>query len=186
MDGARFANAVATLNCSPREMIVQAGVDVLCFGGTKNGMGMGEVIILFNKELSQEFDFQLKQSGQLCSKMRYLSAPWLGMLQDDVWLKNAQTSNAMAQRLKVGMEGIGIEVLYPVEANSLFAKLDDRLIAGMLYRGWKFVKFIAAGGCRIMCSWDTRNEDVDAFLADLNELHGNDEDRNGEVEIMSH
>lgn len=186
MDGARFANAVAALSCSPREMIAQAGVDVLCFGGTKNGMSIGEVIILFNNELSQEFDFQLKQAGQLCSKMRYLSAPWLGMLQEDVWLKNAKTSNAMAQRLKIGMEEMGVEVLYPVEANSVFAKLDDRLIAGMLYRGWKFVKFIAAGGCRIMCSWDTTTEDVDAFLSDMRELLGGNEDRSGEVEIMSH
>ncbi len=186
MDGARFANAVATLKCSPKELVEQAGVDVLCFGGTKNGMGMGEVIILFNKELSREFDYRLKQAGQLCSKMRYLSAPWLGMLEEDVWLKNAHLSNAMAQRLKAGMEEMGIEILYPVEANSVFAKLDDRLIAGMLFRGWNFVKFIAAGGCRIMCSWDTTHEDVEAFLTDLKELLGNDEDRTGEVKIISH
>ena len=186
MDGARFANAIETLKCKPKEITWEAGVDVLSFGGTKNGMGMGEVIILFNKDLSEEFDFRLKQAGQLCSKMRYLSAPWLGMLKEDVWLKNARNSNAAAQRLQVGLQGLGVELLYPVQANSVFAKLDDRLIAGMLYRGWKFVKFIAAGGCRIMCSWDTTTADVDAFLSDMGELMNSDEDRTSEVEIMSH
>ena len=186
MDGARFANAIGTLQCSPKAMTWEAGVDVLSFGGTKNGMGMGEAIVIFNKELSSEFDYRLKQAGQLCSKMRYLSAPWLGMLENDVWLKNAENSNVAAQRLKAGLEELGVELLYPVQANSVFAKLSDRLIAGMLYRGWKFVKFIAAGGCRIMCSWDTTTEDVDAFLVDLKELVSNDEDRTDEVQIMSH
>ena len=186
MDGARFANALATLQCSPKDITWKAGVDILCFGGTKNGMAIGEVILIFNKELAHEFDYRLKQAGQLCSKMRYLSAPWLGMFEHDTWLKNARNSNAAAQRLKAGLEEMGIEILYPVQANSVFAKLDERLMAGMLYRGWKFVHFVAAGGCRIMCSWDTTTEDVDAFVKDMKELVESDEDRTDEVEIMSH
>lgn len=186
MDGARFANAVVTLDCLPKDITWKAGVDVLSFGGTKNGMAIGEAVIVFNKDLAKEFDYRLKQAGQLSSKMRYLSAPWLGMLRDDVWLNNARRSNTAAQRLKAGLTSLGLDVLFPVEANSVFAKLEDRLIAGMMYRGWKFVHFVAAGGCRIMCSWDTTTEDVDAFVADMKELVNSDEDRTGEVEIMRH
>ncbi|HEY0551298.1 MAG TPA: low specificity L-threonine aldolase, partial [Verrucomicrobiae bacterium] len=81
MDGARFANAVASLGCAPKEITWQAGVDVLCFGGTKNGMAVGDAVVFFNRELAAEFDYRCKQAGQLASKMRFLSAPWVGMLQ---------------------------------------------------------------------------------------------------------
>jgi threonine aldolase len=186
MDGARFANALASLNCAPKDITWKAGVDVLCFGGTKNGLAIGEALIFFNKELSQEFEYRCKQAGQLCSKMRYLSAPWLGIMKDDVWIKNGLSANQNAQRLKEGLGKLNFKILFPVEANSVFVKLNKRLIAGMLYRGWKFYDFIGAGGCRLMCSWDTTPEDVDAFLADLSELEGSDEDRTNEVEVMTH
>src|SRR5947209_3320506 len=99
MDGARFANAVAALNCAPKEIAWRRGVDVLCFGGTKNGLAAGELVIFFKKELAHEFDYRVKQAGQLASKMRLLAAPWLGLLRNDLWLRNATHSITMARRL---------------------------------------------------------------------------------------
>src|SRR5260370_35294695 len=85
MDGARFANAVVSLGVTPKELTWESGVDVLCFGGTKNGIAIGEAVVFFNAELAREFDYRCKQGGQLASKMRFLSAPWVGMLQDGAW-----------------------------------------------------------------------------------------------------
>src|SRR5207237_8508108 len=99
MDGARFANAVASLGCAPKALTWEIGVDVLCFGGTKNGLGAGELVIFFTKELAREFDYRVKQAGQLASKMRFLAAPWVGLLTDGVWLRNARRANGMAARL---------------------------------------------------------------------------------------
>src|SRR6266705_3168089 len=99
MDGARFANAIAALGCAPKAITWQSGVDVLCFGGTKNGTAAGELVIFFKKELGREFDYRVKQAGHLASKMRFLAAPWLGLLSDGVWLRNAQQANRMATRL---------------------------------------------------------------------------------------
>ncbi len=99
VDGARFANAVASLNCAPKAITWEVGVDVLCFGGTKNGTAAGELVIFFKKELSREFDYRVKQAGQLGSKMRFLAAPWLGLLTNDVWLRNAQHANHTARQL---------------------------------------------------------------------------------------
>ena len=93
MDGARFANAVSALGVAPKEITWQAGVDVLCFGGTKNGMPVGEAVVFFNTELAKEFDYRCKQAGQLASKMRFLSAPWVGMLQDGAWIQHAAHAN---------------------------------------------------------------------------------------------
>src|SRR5215472_11903158 len=103
MDGARFANAVVALGISPKEITWQAGVDVLCFGGTKNGIAVGEAVVFFNLELAREFDYRCKQGGQLASKMRFLSAPWVGMLQDGAWLRHAKHANAMARRLETAL-----------------------------------------------------------------------------------
>jgi threonine aldolase len=94
MDGARFANACASLGCSPAEMTWKAGVDLLCFGGTKNGMAVGEAVIFFDRELAADFDYRCKQAGQLASKMRFLAAPWVGMLEGGAWLNNAAHANA--------------------------------------------------------------------------------------------
>ncbi len=98
MDGARFANACASLGCSPAEMTWKNGVDVLCFGGAKNGMAMGEAVLFFDRGLATDFDYRCKQAGQLASKMRFLSAPWVGMLESGAWLRNAQHANRCAQR----------------------------------------------------------------------------------------
>src|SRR2546423_8103150 len=99
MDGARFANAIAALDCSPKSITWQAGVDVLCFGGTKNGTAAGELVIFFHKELAHEFDYRAKQGGQLASKMRFLAAPWAGLLQTDAWIANPRRSNNSANSL---------------------------------------------------------------------------------------
>ncbi|HEU4459636.1 MAG TPA: low specificity L-threonine aldolase [Methylibium sp.] len=169
MDGARFANAVAHLGCTPSEITWRAGVDVLCFGGTKNGIPVGEAVVFFDRELAQDFAYRVKQAGQLASKMRFISAPWVGMLENDVWLRNARHANAMAQRLHEAIHALpGVRVMHPPQANAVFAFLPKPVIERMQsVRGWRFYDFIAGGGCRLMCAWDTRAEVVDAFAADL-------------------
>ena len=173
MDGARFANAVASLNVSPAEATWKSGVDVLCFGGTKNGLAVGEAVVFFDHELAKEFDYRCKQGGQLASKMRFLSAPWTGVLKDGAWLRHARHANAMAKRLEAGLRAMPeISVAYSVDTNSVFAKLPKPLADAMHARGWKFYTHV--GGwqeARLMCSWDTTTGDVDGFLADLNELN---------------
>ncbi len=171
MDGARFANAIATLNVAPKEITWKVGVDVLCLGGTKNGIAVGDCVIFFRKELAEEFDYRCKQAGQLASKMRYLSAPWVGLLSNDVWLKNARHANSMATALAAGLGEIqGIEIMFPVEANSVFARLPPKIDAGVRSRGWQFYDFIGAGGSRLMCSWDTQPSDVERFTADCRDF----------------
>jgi threonine aldolase len=171
MDGARFANAVAALGCHPSEITWRAGVDVLCFGGTKNGLPIGEAVVFFDRALSEDFAYRVKQAGQLASKMRFISAPWVGLLENDVWLRNARHANAMAQRLHDAIRDIpGVQVLHPPQVNSVFAQLPAPVIEGLYGKGWKFYQFIAGGGCRLMCAWDTTAESVDAFAADLRAL----------------
>ena len=168
MDGARFANAVASLGVHPKEITWQAGVDVLCFGGTKNGTHAGEAVVFFNRDLAREFEYRCKQSGQLCSKMRFLAAPWVGMLRDGAWLRHAAHANAMARRLHDRLLGVPeVKILFPVQANAVFVDLPLPVAAALRQIGWKFYSFIGQGGCRLMCAWDTREEDVDAFASDL-------------------
>ena len=146
--------------------------DVLCFGGTKNGIAIGEAVVFFNLEAAREFDYRCKQGGQLASKMRFLSAPWVGMLQNGAWLRHAAHSNAMAKRMELAIKDLpGIGVPYPVESNAVFARIPDDVVQAMFARGWKF--YTNVGGweeSRLMCSWDTTTEDVDGFAADLKEL----------------
>ena len=172
MDGARFANAVASLGAmhdiSPAETTWKAGVDVLCFGGTKMGLPAGEAVIFFDRKLSEDFAYRCKQAGQLASKMRFLSAPWLGMLEADTWLRHAVHANAMAQRLAAGLSAIpGAKLLFPVEANGVFVELPPAVLEGLRGKGWRFYTFIGGGGARFMCAWDTQPESVDALLADM-------------------
>ena len=172
MDGARFANAVASLGVAPKEITWQAGVDVLCFGGSKNGIALGEAVVFFNRELAAEFDYRCKQGGQLASKMRFLSAPWVGMLSDGAWLRHAAHGNAMAKRLEAGLLQLpGVNIGYPVESNAVFAKIPSAARDAMNARGWKFYTgVITPNESRLMCSWDTTTEDVDAFVAELRGL----------------
>jgi threonine aldolase len=171
MDGARFANAVAALGVKPREISWQAGVDVLCLGGAKNGMGVGEAVVFFNLELAREFDYRCKQAGQLASKMRFISASWLGMLQNDAWLRHARHANEMAKRLEAGVRALPqLNISYPCETNGVFVNMPPAVIKGMRAKGWKFYTHVSPEDCRLMCSWDTTVGDVDAFVADLKEL----------------
>lgn len=168
MDGARFANAVAALGVAPAEITWRAGVDVLCFGGTKMGTPVGEAVIFFDRQLGEDFAWRCKQAGQLASKMRFLSAPWLGLLEADAWLRHAAHANAMAQKLAAGLGRIpGARVLYPVEANGVFVALPEGMKQVLRARGWRFYDFAAAGGVRLMCAWDTTAESIEALLADL-------------------
>jgi threonine aldolase len=171
MDGARFANAVASLGVKPKEITWQAGVDVLCFGGTKNGTPVGDAVIFFNRDLAAEFDYRCKQAGQLCSKMRFLSAPWAGMLKGGAWLRHAAHANAMARLLHDEIEDLPeVKILFPVQANAVFAEFPPHVVYAMRAEGWKFYTFIGQGGCRLMCAWDTQEADVREFAADLKRL----------------
>jgi threonine aldolase len=170
MDGARFANAVAALNVAPCRIACQAGVEVLSFGGNKNGMAFGEAVVFFNRELARRFEYRRKQSGQLASKMRFVAAQWIGLLRDDAWLRHAAHANAMAARLDFGLRALpGVEVVYPREANAVFASLPSAITARLRSRGWAFYEDVGPdGAARLMCSWDTTPEDIDQFLRDAN------------------
>ncbi len=172
MDGARFANAAVSLGVTPKEMTWESGVDVLSFGGTKNGLAVGEAVVFFNSGLAAEFDYRCKQGGQLASKMRFLSAPWVGVLRDGAWLRHAKHANAMAKRLEAAVGPLpGIRIVHPVQTNGVFAKIPDEAVQGMYGRGWHFYTHVGTEGeARLMCSWDTTSEDVDSFAADLREL----------------
>ena len=168
MDGARFANAVASLDIAPADLTHRAGVDILCLGGTKNGIPVGDAVVFFDTRLAAEFDYRCKQAGQLASKMRFLAAPWVGLLGDGAWLRHAAHANAMASRLASGIESVpGLSLLFPCRSNAVFVELPPPVIRALHGRGWRFYTFIGRGGCRLMCSWDTTPEDVDAFLDDL-------------------
>jgi len=160
------------LGVGPKEVTWKAGVDVLCFGGTKNGLAVGEAVVFFNPELAREFDYRCKQGGQLASKMRFLSAPWTGVLQEGAWLRHAAHANTMARRLEAALRQIPkIEIAYPVQSNAVFARIPEPIVEAVHRRGWKFYTHV--GGweeSRLMCSWDTTEQDVDAFAADLREL----------------
>jgi threonine aldolase len=168
LDGARFANAVATLACSPAGLSWRAGIDVLSFGGTKNGLAFGEALVFFDAGLAEEFAWRRKQAGQLNSKMRLLAAPWIGLLEGNVWLENARHANAMARRLSEAISRLpGVRFLFPVEANAVFADIHPELQAAVRAQGWRFYTFLGQTGCRLMCAWDTTPETVDRFAADL-------------------
>jgi threonine aldolase len=179
MDGARFANAVAWLGCTPKAISWQAGVDVLCFGGTKNGTGAGELVIFFEKDLARNFDYRLKQGGQLASKMRFFAAPWLGLLHNDVWLRNAQKANNGAHQLCEKLRAAEIEIVYPCEANAVFVRLPDLLVDRLHHRGWQFYKFIEPDIYRIMCSWSVTEKAIEAFMADVSDAEESEHSRAG-------
>jgi threonine aldolase len=170
MDGARFANAIAGAKCTPAEMTWKAGVDVLCFGGTKNGMAVGEAIVFFNHDLARDFDYRCKQAGQLASKMRFLSSPWVGMLESGAWRRNADHANACAQRLYQAVANVKhAEIMFPVEANAVFLLASEEHLQQLRERGWRFYTFIG-GGARFMFAWDTDTARVDQLATDIREI----------------
>ncbi len=171
MDGARFANAVAALNCHPADITWKAGVDVLSFGGTKNGMAVSEAVVFFNRDLARDFAWRRKQAGQLASKMRFLAAPWAAMLPSGGWLANARHANEAAARFAAAVTRIDARLLrYPTQANGVFLTLPENLAAALRARGWVFYTF-AGNVSRFMFGWDADIARVDALAADLAELH---------------
>ena len=169
MDGARFSNAVASLNASPADLTWRAGIDVLSFGGTKNGMVAGEAVVFFNPLPAANFKRRMKQSGQLASKMRFLSAPWLGFLRGDAWLAHARRANEVAAYLGESLTRVpGIRLAQPREANAVFVHLPRAAAEALWARGWEFYDDVGpAGAVRLMCAWDSTPQDVDRFVADL-------------------
>ncbi len=166
-DGARFANAVAANGCHPADLTWRAGVDVLCFGGSKNGAFATEAVVFFDRRQAREFEYRCKQAGQLISKMRFVAAPWVALLDGERWLDNGRNANASARALAAAVAGIpGVTVLRPPTANAVFADLAPGLAEAMHAKGWHFYNFIG-GAHRWMCPWDTRPEDIAAFAADL-------------------
>jgi threonine aldolase len=169
MDGARFANACASLGCRPAALSWKCGVDVLCFGGTKNGMAVGEAVLFFNRGLAADFDYRCKQAGQLASKMRFLAAPWVGMMQSGAWLRNATHANNCARHFAALVSGIpGVQLVQPVEANAVFLSVPEGVLHELEERGWHFYTFIG-GAARFMFAWDTDLARVDALSRDLRE-----------------
>ena len=149
-------------------MIREAGIDVLCFGSTKNGAMVGDAVIFFDRELALEFEYRCKQAGQLASKMRFLASPWVALLKNDLWLKNARLANERAEELYQGIRGVnGLQVLFPRQANSVFLQLSEKVQENGKQKGWRFYTFIGKGGCRFMCSWDTTKQDVRDLRADM-------------------
>ena len=168
MDGARFANAVASLDCAPKTITWKAGVDILSFGGTKNGVAAGELVIFFDKKSSRDFQYRVKQAGHLGSKMRFLAAPWLGLLNGDVWLRNARHANEAARELAHRLrKDAAMESVFPVESNAVFVQLGKQLVSDLHARGWQFYKFVEPDIYRLMCSWSTTDDDISMLVGDL-------------------
>lgn len=176
MDGARFANAIASTNASPAEMTWKSGVDVVTLGGTKNGLMGVEAVVMFDPDMAWEFELRRKRGGHLFSKHRYLSAQMDAYLTDDLWLSMARSANAAAMRLRDGILSIkGASLMHPVEANSVFASWPRAghrraMEAGAKYYFWPADHSLDGPddemlSARLVCSWCTSNEDVDAFLA---------------------
>jgi len=172
MDGARFANAAAALGAPPRRLTWEAGVDVLSLGGGKNGLPFGEALVFFNPNLARDFAFRRKQGGQLASKMRFLAAPWVGVLKDGAWLRHAAHANAMASALENGLRSLPeVRILFSRDANAVFAALPQSMVDGLRARGWQFYTDVGPeAAARLMASWDTTPADVAAFLRDASEL----------------
>jgi threonine aldolase len=170
VDGARLANAAAALDAPLRAITTDVGVDVLSFGGTKNGLLLGEAVVFLRAGLGDEVAFLRKQSMQLASKMRYIAAQFEALLGDDLWLRTAAHANSMARRLASAVATIeGVEITQRVEANAVFARVPPGAAAALQER-WRFYVWDEnTGEVRWMCSWDTTAEDVDEFAADVRE-----------------
>ncbi len=171
LDGARIANAVAALNTDFRSITTDAGVDVLSFGGTKNGLMFGEVVIFFNKELAKDFEYLRKQGMQLHSKMRYISAQFNRYLTNNLWKTNASIANKMAQKLADSLEQFSsLQITQEVKANGLFVLMPEELITALqkeyFFHIWNESPKDKMGRkeVRLMCSWDTTEEDIEGFV----------------------
>ncbi|SFD07496.1 threonine aldolase family protein [Streptomyces aidingensis] len=170
MDGSRIANAAASLDVPMRAFANAAGVDVLSFGGTKNGMLYGEAVVVLNPDAVRRMKHIRKMSMQLASKMRFVSAQLEALLAGDLWLRNARHANTMARRLAEGVRRVpGVEIRRPVQANAVFARLPHDVSLRLQKRYRFYFWDEPAGEVRWMCSWDTTEEDVDGFVSALAE-----------------
>ena len=174
MDGARIANAIAHLGCSPADITWKSGVDVLSLGATKNGAMAAEAVIFFDPARAESFAARRKRAGHLWSKMRFLSVQLIAYLQDGLWLRNARHANAMAARLAAGLEALpGLRLVQPVQANELFVAMPDRVIDTLLAEGFEFYRWPVSAGIpspviRLVTSFCTTVADVDAFVTAAN------------------
>ncbi|GAA0399370.1 low specificity L-threonine aldolase [Streptomyces luteireticuli] len=170
VDGSRLANAAATLGLPLRAFTTDAGVDLLSFGGTKNGLLFGECVVVLNPDAVKAMKHLRKLSMQLASKMRFVSVQFEALLAGDLWLRSAAHANAMARRLEEGVRGVpGVEVLHPVQSNAVFARLPHD-VSERLQKRYRFYFWDeAAGDVRWMCAFDTAEEDVDGFVGALRE-----------------
>jgi len=165
MDGARLSNAAASLKISFKEITSDVGVDVLSFGGTKNGLLCGESVIFFNRELAGNFQFIRKQGTQLPSKMRFIAAQFEALLTNDLWLKNATHANKMASKLARGVEAIPkIKITQTVQSNAVFATVPSQHIPTLQQRYPFYIWDEGRTEVRWMTSFDTTNGDVDGFV----------------------
>jgi threonine aldolase len=171
MDGARFANALVHLQCSPAAATWQSGVDVLSLGATKNGALCAEAVVFFDPALAADFERRRKRAGHLWSKMRFLSAQLLAYLSDDLWLENARHANTMAEALAQGLRTMpGALVLHPVHANEIFVELPERTVVGLESDSFKFYRWPLHQSdhgiaIRLVTSYMTQGQDVEAFIA---------------------
>lgn len=171
MDGSRISNAAVSLGKSFREFTRDAGVDVLSFGGTKNGMMFGEAIVFFKPELAANFSYIRKQGMQLHSKMRFISAQFEALLTDDLWKRNAMHTNGLAKKLANSLGGIkGITVTQKVEANGVFAIFPAEIIEPLQKEYPFYVWNERTNEVRLMCSWDTTEGEIEAFTSKVRQL----------------
>ena len=172
MDGARLANACAYLGCSMRAVTVDAGVDILSFGGTKNGMMMGEAVISFRPEITENLPFYRKQSAQLASKLRYLSAQFIPYLENDLWLENARKANAAALKLEKVLRRYPIRFTQKVESNQLFFFFPIEALRKLQEKYFFYMWNEDRNEVRLVTSWDTTDEDIASMERSLEEIFG--------------
>jgi threonine aldolase len=171
MDGARFANALVHLGCTPAEATWKCGVDVLSLGATKNGALGADAVVFFDPAMARDFERRRKRAGHLMSKTRFLSAQLNAYLKNDLWLENARHANAMAKKLAQGLESVpGARLLHPVDANEIFVELPERMVSALEKHGFQFYRWpldIAESGItlRLVTSYATPAADVDALIA---------------------
>ena len=171
MDGSRISNAAVSLKKDFREFTRDVGVDVLSFGGTKNGMMFGEAVIFFNTDLANDFKYIRKQGMQLHSKMRFISAQFDALLSNDCWKKNANHANAMATLLAEGLRKIPqVKITQAVDANGVFVTIPPAVIPALQQEHFFYVWTDKISEARLMCSFDTKKEDVEGFVTKLTEL----------------
>ncbi len=170
VDGARLANALAATNSTAEEMISKTSVDILSFGGTKNGLMMGEAVVVLNPDLASNLKYIRKQSMQLISKMRFVAGQFLAYFENDLWLQNARSANSMAQYLKAELEKIqGVEIDGQVEANMLYAIFPQKSIDELFPRNFFYINDATKRKLRFVTSFNTSKENIDDFIAQLKE-----------------